>query len=203
MGTRNSTKDFYNAVASLQKDDHLRNMFMKACMLKLGFKAGHDSNMVLSLSYLHLSSSQAGDIERLLDKLKDIIIIEKDKKLIKDEHDTFYIRTSDPWSDDISSQEAQKAEEEQPHGQNELTDIENRIIESERNKPHGYDSILKMIWAYKTSIPPMSDINHFDHKDYFRALKEYQTQQPGASSSFGQVLLYGDVVTSTNTLLEA
>jgi biotin---protein ligase len=65
--------------------------------------------------------------------------------------------------------------------------------------------VTKHIVAYDSSeeLPSQTQTPRFDHGAYFRHLKHYQKRSKVAlDSAYGATVLYGEVVTSTNTLLE-
>lgn len=64
------------------------------------------------------------------------------------------------------------------------------------------DSIqpLKLI-AYGTIPSPGQVSSDFDHQCYYSSLKKYRQMETDAKS-WGDLLMFGEVVTSTNTLLE-
>jgi biotin--protein ligase len=64
-----------------------------------------------------------------------------------------------------------------------------------------YGAVTKTIVAHETALPGVEATPRFNHKLYYSSLRRFQTTEDGAGD-WGNVLLYGDVVTSTNSLLE-
>ena len=185
---------FPEVVETLENNDDLRNSFMKACLKKLGLIIDQGAeNVVPPLSRLHLSSSRPGEIDRLLTDLKEIITIDNGKEYIKDENDTFLLEKSMSLSLPDLSQISLETEQAQVGGDS-ITDNVDRIRD--------YSAIIKHIVTYEEHWPASRVTPSFSHDTYFEALAEIQAHTLDAHSSFGSTLLYGDVVTSTNTLLE-
>ncbi|MCJ1310787.1 biotin holocarboxylase synthetase [Agyrium rufum] len=65
-----------------------------------------------------------------------------------------------------------------------------------------YNDVLKRLVVHDKELPTGKETPYFNHHAYFANLKHYQEQSRDPDSEFGKNLLYGEVVTSTNTLLE-
>jgi biotin--protein ligase len=65
-----------------------------------------------------------------------------------------------------------------------------------------YDAVVKRIVAHETEYPSCKDTPYFNHQAFFSNLKHYQAGLKGCQVEFGKHILYGEVVTSTNTMLE-
>jgi biotin--protein ligase len=170
----------------LTEDDQLRTNFLKACLAKLGLKVNEDQNVVPSLSRIHISSLLFADTTNLLHDLSDIIIQENGQEYIKDENDTFLLEKPSTWSteslkDALPRKEADEADED-------------RILD--------YNTIVKRVYFHENDLPLSRETPYFNHHAYFSNLTLYQETSPGVNLEFGKRLMYGEVVTSTNTLLE-
>jgi biotin--protein ligase len=64
-----------------------------------------------------------------------------------------------------------------------------------------YDKVIKTIVPHTKSLPSTRE-TPFHHEAFYADLHHYHTKLRNPSASFGAQLLYGEVVTSTNTLLE-
>ena len=183
---------FPEVVETLDNNDDLRSNFMKACLKKLGLIVDPGHNTVPTLSCLHLSSSTPGEVNRILNGLKEIITIENEEEYIKDENDTFLLENS---SLSMSELSRTLSESDQAHStRDSLADKEDRLQD--------YNAIIKRIVTYKDHPPASRSTPCFNHDLYFESLEDFQACTPRANMSFGRTLLYGETVTSTNTLLE-
>lgn len=72
---------------------------------------------------------------------------------------------------------------------------------SEEDRIVDYNAVIKRMIVHD-DIPDNKETPYFNHHAYFSNLKEYQSQSKEAISLFGSSFLYGEVLTSTNTILE-
>lgn len=182
---------FDQVVDSLAQDDKQRVDFFKACLWKLGLQVNQEQNAVPSLSRLHLSSISPACTSELLASLEDIISTEEGHQIIKDDNDTFIIEKASAWSwdgvaDTLPRTEDVNADEEALS--------EDRILD--------YRTIKKQIVVHDKDLPQTRATPYFNHQAYFANLKQYQSASRRVGNDFGKHILYGEVVTSTNTLLE-
>ena len=164
---------------------------MKGCLTKLGLKINQETNSVPSLSRLHLTSMQPAETSKIIAALQDIITVEEGEEYIKDENDTFHLEKPSAWS--LSS-----LAESLPGEPNEKTDrcdlIEDKIID--------YSTVVKRLLIHDKEHPTSKETPYFNHHAFFANLKHYQSKGKEAALDFGKNLMYGEVVTSTNTMLE-
>ena len=123
--------------------------------------------------------------------LEDIISTEDGHQIIRDDNDTFFIEQASAWSwdgvaDTLPRTEDVDADEEAPS--------EDRILD--------YRTITKQIVVHDENVPQTRATPSFNHQAYFSNLKQYQSTSRRVQIDFGKHILYGEVVTSTNTLLE-
>lgn len=64
-----------------------------------------------------------------------------------------------------------------------------------------FNAITKTIVPHEKALPNPKLTPHFNHNMFYASLQRYQLTEKHAEE-WGNVLLYGDVVTSTNSLLE-
>ncbi|KAL1955482.1 hypothetical protein VTO42DRAFT_8508 [Malbranchea cinnamomea] len=181
---------FSGVVDTLARDDTPRTNFLKACLAKLGLQINQETTTVPSLSRLHVSAQERDYATKIFASLQEIITVEDGDEYLKDDYDTF--RIEDPSSlnmrglasalPDFSVQ--QKTNQETP------TD---KIID--------YKSIIKPLVLHE-DFPDSKATPYFNHNAFYAHLKEYRLQTKEQLQNFGSHLLYGEVVTSTNTLLE-
>lgn len=184
-------------IAKLEADEGARTNFLKACLRKLGLEVNEDTSAVPSLSRLHLSSMVSGDVDDLLCTWDEIISKEGGEEFIRDNSDTFHLeKPSTKWS-------FSPLKESLPS-----SDVEDRT-ESEDQAPDeapsqgivDYSTIVKRIVAHDEAWPEAKATPYFNHHAFYGSLQEYRRRDPEAEE-WGDCLMYGEVVTSTNTLLE-
>ncbi|TIA08936.1 biotin holocarboxylase synthetase [Aureobasidium pullulans] len=200
-------------VEALATDDKQRVDFMKACLAKLGLTPSQDDQGVPSLSRLHLSTLESSEVSDLVLSWSDIVEEVDGEFLIKGENDTFQLeKQSGPWKspEPTSTLSLQKVADALPTV---VKDIVTDALTgtSDSTKPVtetdagivDYDKITKKLLVHDTSLPDTKQTPYFNHHAYFANLAHYKKRHlHDISETFGNVLLYGEVVTSTNTLLE-
>jgi biotin--protein ligase len=170
-------------VAALAADDKERTDFLKACLAKLGLEVTQDTTTVPSLSSLHMSGIDADGPMDILSGLGASFTQDGQTECLKDDHDTFRIERPGTWN---------------------LGDIEESLPEVHSETSEGiidYQSITKRL-VFHDDIPSAKLTPCFNHHSFYSHLRQYQTESKGDASTFGSNLLYGEVVTSTNTILE-
>jgi biotin--protein ligase len=187
--------DYAKVVDGLAEDDESRSNFLKACLSRLGLVVSQDTGSVPSLSRLHLSAVNHHEVQELLASWEEIIDKEDGEEYIKGENDTFHIQKQESrWS-------LHNIKESLPGISDSTTDSEEQSGISE-DKIVDYNKIMKTIIPHENEWPGLKETPHFNHHAYFAALKQYQEERNSQASEYGNYILYGDVVTSTNTILE-
>lgn len=169
-------------VAALAADDKGRTDFLKACLSKLGLEVAQDTT-VPSLSSLHMSGIDADDTMDILSGLGADLTQEGQTECLKDEHDTFRIERPGTWN---------------------LGELEATLPEGTSEPSEGiidYQSIIKRL-VFHDDVPSSKLTPYFNHHAFYTHLRQYQIESKGDASTFGSNLLYGEVLTSTNTILE-
>lgn len=172
-------------IEELKKDDGIRVDFLKACLTKLGLHVSSEQHSVPSLSRLHLSSLIPSQASEVIASLDDIITTEDGEDYIKDDNDTFLIENPSAWSCGPANLNAKETDNDAN---------EDRVLD--------YSTILKRIVVHDQGYPESKETPYFNHHAFFSNLKHYQLQSSEDSETFGEHILYGEVVTSTNTILE-
>lgn len=182
---------------------------MKACLSKLGLKVSQDSASVPSLSRLHLSAMYPADLSGTVESLKESISSETGEQLIKGENDTFLIEQSEAWSLGTIKAALPTAVQTAidsvvpPRQPPEVDSSQlERTPPAEEDKIVDYDAIIKRISIHTASHPESKTTPYFNHAAFYANLDTFNSAFKNASAVFGRTLLYGEVVTSTNTLLE-
>lgn len=167
-------------------DHDKRIAFLKACLLKLGLNTSEENAVVPSLSRLHLSSIHPTDVGHLVERLKDIITTAEDgTQRIIGENDTFILENSGE-ALSLKSLSDVLGSDNGP--------LEDKIVD--------YNKIEKYLQIHDRVSPLLKETPYFNHDTYFRHLKEYRSLSRSSPEQFGTFLLYGETVTSTNTILE-
>lgn len=175
----------------LAEDDKQRTDFLKACLLKLGLRVSQENTAVPSLSRLHLSSMIPGGTSNIMAGLQEIISIADGEEYIKDDNDTFHLEKPSAWSlGSLAKALTGETSEKTDHGD----DDEDRIID--------YNSVIKRMVVHEKEPPPSKETPYFNHDAFYANLKNYESKTPETKDGFGNNILYGEVVTSTNTMLE-
>lgn len=173
-------------MSRLARDERTRSAFMACCLEKLGLEISNQDTALPTLTSLHLSAVENSTVTELLCSWEESMDKEDGQEYIKGEMDTFRIRNKDGCWD--------------------LGDLKEALPNSPATEldAHGvpdYTAMTKDIIAHEKSLPDFKMTPRFDHKVFYSSLKQFQQIGRGAES-WGNVLLYGDVVTSTNSLLE-
>jgi biotin--protein ligase len=179
-----------DVIDALAGDDQPRTDFLKACLTKLGLRVNQESSTVPSLSRLHLSSLASHGASELVSSLQDIIVVEEGEEYLKDDNDTFHLEKPSSW-------EMKNLEDALPDSSEEKTDqkddTEDRIVD--------YNTIVKRMVVHD-ELPAPKETPYFNHHAFYANLKHFRSLSKEHSEEFGSHILYGEVVTSTNTLLE-
>ncbi|KAK9319739.1 biotin-protein ligase [Lipomyces orientalis] len=185
---------FYgDLVQKLLADNPRRLSFMKAILIKLGLKVNLDvtEDSPPLPTTLHLTSGYPVDVESLWSAITGVEgLLEKDsldptgKKLrLMGENDTFVFAESSDSPFDFGAVAAQ------------LPSSETDVFPEDLNK------VVKDVVVYqgnKTRMPTLKQTPHFDHALYYNELIPPNSPR----QTFGSVILYGEVVTSTSTMLD-
>ncbi|KAL8715044.1 MAG: hypothetical protein Q9220_001001 [cf. Caloplaca sp. 1 TL-2023] len=186
---------FPEMLKALREDDQQRADFLKACLLKLGLRVNQEETTIPSLSRLHLSSVMPSDTLQLVNALQDIIIEEDGQRYINDENDRFHLEEPSTWNlSSIAGALPQASETEGGHQEDSGEEDHDKIVD--------YNKVVKRLVIHKEDKPESKVTPYFNHNAYFANLKHYQDQLRDDDLPFGKHLLYGEVVTSTNTMLE-
>jgi biotin--protein ligase len=185
---------------------------MKACLAKLGLTPSQDDQGVPSLSRLHMSTLEASEVSEIVSSWSDLVEEVDGQHLIKGENDTFSLeKQSGPWkTEDTSTLSLQKVADALPAVVKDIlpTAISNpSSAEQQESKPDtgivDYDKLTKTLLVHDTSLPDTKQTPYFNHHAYFANLSAYKLKHHhDISDTFGNTLIYGEVVTSTSTLLE-
>jgi biotin---protein ligase len=189
LNKQGSGPEFAKVYDLLEQDDKLRVYFFKACLLKLGLQVNQTEQSVPSLSRLHLSSILPTETAELVSSLEEVITKEGDEEFIKAENDTFIIEKPSRWSMG-TLKEALPAS------------ADGKADDGTNDSVLDYNAVVKRIIAHEEELPSSKDTPYFNHHAYFSNLTHYIQKTNGTEGWFGKHLLYGEVVTSTSTMLD-
>ena len=178
-------------VDEIARDEKPRVDFLKACLIKLGLQASQEETAVPSLSRLHLSSLLPADTSELVTSLQEIISIQDGEEYIKDENDTFRLEKPSTWSLSSVLDTLREVAIGKTDG-----------VEDDVDRLHDYDTVVKRVVVHEEDHPAGKETPYFNHHAFYANLKHYQLTLKESEGIFGKHLLYGEVVTSTNTMLE-
>lgn len=161
----------------------------------MGLRVNQEQTTIPSLSRLHLSSAVKSDTATLLEALRELISMQDGEEYIKDENDIFHLEKPSTWSlGSIVDALPGAATKNSKDKQNEEAEDQDRIVD--------YDKVVKRLVIHDKDQPESKDTPYFNHQAFFANLKHYESQSRECDGTFGKNLLYGEVVTSTNTMLE-
>ena len=174
--------EYAKVVEALEADDKARTDFLKACLVKLGLQVTQSTTTVPSLSSLHLSSQEPAETADLVASWQEIITKDGNEEILKDENDTFRIERPGAWN---------------------LSQLEDSLPASSQSTEGivDYNAIVKRLVVHD-DVPSSKLTPYFNHHAFYSNLQQYQSQSREGASEFGSHLVYGEVVTSTNTILE-
>lgn len=181
---KNVSPEYAKLVEALAADDKSRTDFLKACLSKLGLQVARDNAAVPSLSSMHLSASDPDATSRIMSSLQEIIARDDQGEYIKDENDTFRVEKSGVWN-------MGKLSDSLPD--NSKNHVDEGFVD--------YNAVVKQLVVHD-ELPPAKITPYFNHHAFYANLDAYQSQSREGASEFGSNLVYAEVITSTNTILE-
>lgn len=177
--------EYAATVQALANAQEARLAFMRAILMKLGLKVDQSAVPIPGLSRLSLTALHSEQIGPLMDELKREVGV-AGTNLLKGHNDTFRI-----WDSREELFKAGQPETQQDEMQTEDDDA-----------PIDNDKVIKDVDVYYEGIPDSRITASFDHKLYYDSLKKCRAEAgDGQSEEIGSMLLYGEVVTSTSTML--
>lgn len=193
-------------IEALAEDDDHRTSFLKACLTKLGLEVNSDNTSIPSLSKLHLSALDPQEVGGLLTSLNTIITKSGNgEELIKGENDTFHLEHTDTrWSINDVSSALETTHITSPSDEDDSKDTKTKLDPAKAAAIDGlvdYNRTLKTIVPHEATWPEPKETPYFHHADFYTSLQAFRRRESDAYE-WGAHLLYGEVVTSTNTLLE-
>ena len=192
--------DYPKMLKALADDDESRTDFLKACLSRLGLTISQETSSAPSLSRLHLSSLHHHLVPELLSSWEEIITKEDGEEYIKGENDTFHLEKQDSrWSLNPLVRSLPLPGNSRGKGEYAADGVDrtgsgDTIVD--------YNAITKRLIPHETEWPGTKETPYFNHHSFYANLRKYQQESNDEAEEFGRHLMYGEVVTSTNTLLE-
>ncbi|PHH77737.1 hypothetical protein CDD80_251 [Ophiocordyceps camponoti-rufipedis] len=174
---------YADLIRQLTADNEHRVAFLRACLAKLGLDVAQQQTSVPPLSHLHLSSNDGAKVTDTLCAWDDILDKGEGCEVIRGDADTFFVR---------SHQDSFNLDSLRPSSREALIADDGQV---------DFTVIPKSIMAYERGLPSPESTPRFDHELFYTSLARFQIVEPDATD-WGSILLYGEVVTSTNSLLE-
>lgn len=167
---------FTNVIESLRENDHDRLEFLRACLVELGLKVNTETLERPALTPLYLTSIHNGSSERLMEDLENCIGYSDDKTILLG-HDIVRIHNG----------------------------VDN-LAEIPQNSPHeDPDIAVKNLVVCGQQLPPAEATPYFNIGLFQKYLADFYTEtgQEIARHLAGSNFMYGEVLTSTSTLMDA
>jgi biotin--protein ligase len=136
----------------------------------------------------------------LLASWDDIITKKESEEYIKAENDTFHLEKQDSrWTlsslaKSLPLPGVSGENDEDKADQVDGAGSDDRIID--------YNKITKRLIPHESDWPGSKETPYFNHHSFYANLRNYQEEKTSEAEEFGKFLMYGEVVTSTNTILE-
>ncbi|SPO07552.1 related to BPL1 - biotin holocarboxylase synthetase [Cephalotrichum gorgonifer] len=164
-----------------------RVVFLRACLLKMGLEPASSPAAVPSLSNLHLSALEPSNVPEMLADWEDIISREGEgqaaEEYVRAENDVFHIEKRDSrWA------------EHQPANVGTGGEAGDGMVD--------YTAVVKRMVPHEEEWPDVRETPSFNHGAFYTALRDYRRLERRGAETWGDMLLYGEVMTSTNTILE-
>lgn len=171
----NSDKHYTQIMNQLIETNESRQLFLRSCLQKLGLTVNESEIVRPRLTPIVFSSPISGQVSSILKSIIDNVGLQGEHNdLIKGNNDTIRVH--------------QGEEPNTAHQLNKQKELEDP------------DTAVKELYAFVDSLPDRRITPYFDIKQYFRYLQErYGSLAPTYA---GSILLYGEVVTSTSSMLD-
>lgn len=166
---------FTHVIESLAKTSKHRLEFLRSCLTELGLKVNTQSLERPALTPLFLTSINNDSCERLISDLEQNVGY-NDDQIIDIGHDKIKIHKS-------------------------LEDLAQFQKGDYHEDP---DTAIKNIYVCGSNLPPMEDTAYFNIAEYQHYLKQFyaETDQLQYNTLTGSNFMYGEVITSTSTLMD-
>jgi biotin--protein ligase len=216
---------YSSVIDSVAATNNTRMVFLGLVLQKLGLQINEEEQVVPSLSRLHLTSHTRAEVSSIVASWTEVCTVVNGDEYIKGENDVFRIeKLGSAWSvkdlkqavsaaseklptlatvtGNVRSESKQSGNKEEPKTkEDEIEHCIKYTAASSFDQILDYDKIVKVIVPHDQGIPSIKE-TPFHHEAFYANLNFYHNKCQNPSASFGKHLLYGEVVTSTNSLLE-
>ncbi|KAL6711253.1 biotin holocarboxylase synthetase [Coniothyrium glycines] len=217
---------YSSIIDSVASTDATRLAFLRLVLQKLGLQVNESEQVTPILSRLHLTSHSVTDVAKLVEGWSQILTVIDGDNYIKGENDVFRIEEEGTaWSVKELKRAVSAVSEKLPTlasvtgntetevavnletkkkpktKEEEIQECVEYTAKSRSDQILDYDKIVKVIVPHKQGVPTTRE-TPFHHEAYYANLHHYHTKLRNPNASFGKHLMYGEVVTSTNSLLE-
>jgi biotin--protein ligase len=218
-----SIPSYASVIDSVTATDSTRIVFVGLMLQKLGLTVNEEEQAVPTLSRLHLTSHTRTEVSNLVASWSEIVTVVDGDNYIKGENDVFCIdKPGSAWREELKRAVNVLAENlpnlalvtGKAHGsgsntenkepktkEEEIQDCIRYTDASSSDQILDYEKIVKVIVPHDQGLPSTKEIP-FHHEAFYANLSFYHNKFQNPAASFGKHLLYGEVVTSTNSLLE-
>lgn len=177
----NSIRDITKDLAAVRLGSTDSEELLRACVGRLGMNLGQLEDNVLQLSVMHISSITPLNAKKLKESWNDLIIQRVGAEYIVDANDTFCF-------EEVSAGKPSGINDKRKGG----------IPTTNRDIKKSDLCILVHIEDYPTNKQTPS----FNHEEFYSNIQCLRSISSEHVDRFGSYLLYGEVITSTNTVLE-
>jgi biotin--protein ligase len=219
-----SIPSYASVIDSVTATDSTRIVFVGLMLQKLSLEVNEEEQAVPTLSRLHLTSHTRTEVSNLVASWAEVITVVDGDDYIKGENDVFHIaKPGSTWSVKELKRAVSAVSEKLPILAAATGTTQESGSYTDSNKPKtkeeeiqecikytaasssdqivDYEKIVKVILPHDQGLPSTREIP-FHHEAFYANLSFYHNKFQNPSASFGKHLLYGEVVTSTNSLLE-
>jgi biotin--protein ligase len=219
-----SIPSYASVIDSVTATDSTRIVFVGLMLQKLGLQVNEEEQAVPSLSRLHLTSHTRTEVSNLVATWAEVVTVVDGEDYIKGENDVFRIeKPGSIWSMKELKRAVSAVSEKLPNLVAATGIVLENGLSTESKKPEtkeeeikecirytaasstdqilDYNKIIKIIVPHDQGLPSTREIP-FHHEAFYANLSFYHNKYQNPAASFGKHLLYGEVVTSTNSLLE-
>jgi biotin--protein ligase len=220
-----SLPSYSSVIASIAATDGTRTVFMGLVLQKLGLQVNEEEHVVPSLTQLHLTSHTPAAVSELVAGLSEVLTVVDGDEYIKGESDVFQIeKPGSIWSvkkmkravsavserlptvtslkgDDPQGKPSTASGKTPETKEEAIQDCIKYTAAASSDQILDYDKIIKTIVPHDNELPSLKE-TPFHHEAFYANLHHYHNKLQNPAALFGRHLMYGEVVTSTNSLLE-
>lgn len=165
--------EYMELVRQLQESNESRQLFLRSCLRLLGLRVNDNEVVRPRITPLNLCSPIPHKVDELMAQIVADVGLSS-QNLLEGTADSFRIHSEDY---SLAHQLDKQEEYEDP------------------------DTAIKELIVYRSTLPDRKATPYFDIRQYFRLLQQNHGQID-LSGKAGSILLYGEVITSTSSILD-